>query len=55
MSRRNNHKCYTLILTSVENISPETTHGIGPKPREKAEMYKAMRGNGNHSIIDEST
>lgn len=38
--------------TSLENISPITTHGIGPKPKEKAEIYNAMRINGSHDKIE---
>jgi hypothetical protein len=34
--------------TSLENISPITTHGMGPKPNEKAEIYNAMRISGRH-------
>jgi len=34
--------------TSLENISPITTHGIGPNPKEKAEIYNAMRISGSH-------
>lgn len=29
-----------------------TTHGIGPKPKEKAEIYKAMRISGSHDRIE---
>lgn len=38
-------------LTSVENISPATTQGTGPKPRENAVIYKAMRDNGNQPTM----
>jgi len=38
--------------TSLENISPITTHGIGPKPKEKAEIYNAMRISGSHDRIE---
>lgn len=37
--------------TSVENISPITIHGTGPKPIEKAEIYVAIRTNGNHPTL----
>jgi len=47
------YKGYTKVQrTSLENISPITTHGIGPKPKEKAEIYNAMRISGSHDRIE---
>lgn len=47
MGRNNNNK--KTKHTSLEKISPMTTHGTGPNPTAKAEMYKTTNDKGSQS------